>query len=170
MPSPIVDTFRDTKYVIFAVPIVVAYGVMLFFFDQFIFFAPYFTFYVPSSGVWNLVLDTLLTTLTALVLTFSIRQMLLQRGSGGASKTGVLGIVAAIVAGACPCYYLVPLLTVAGAIGGTLGAVGILLNTFQIPIKLAAMLLLVFAIYKLNKSGVCKVRVLAQSIRQNHAN
>ena len=167
MPSPVVDTFRNAKYAILAVPILVAYGVMLLFFDQFLFFAPYFTFYVPSSEAWNLILDILLTALTSLVLTVSIRQMILQRGSGGASKTGGLGIIAAIVAGACPCYYLVPLLAVAGAVGGTLGAVGILLNAFQIPIKVAAMLLLVFAVYKLNKSGVCEVRVPAQSTMQN---
>jgi hypothetical protein len=48
------------------------------------------------------------------------------------------------------------------AIGGTLGAVGILLNTFQIPIKLGATLILVMATYKLNKSGICKINPQSQ--------
>lgn len=167
MPSPLVDTLRDTKYAILAVPILVAYGVLLLFFDQFLFFAPYFTFYVPYHETGNLALDLLLTALTTLVLTVSIRQLLIQRESGIVSKTGALGIIAAVVAGACPCYYLIPLLAVAGAVGGALGAVGILLNAFKVPIKVAATLLLIFAIYKLDKSGVCKVRVPAQSVRQN---
>src|SRR5208283_4839422 len=158
MTSPILDTFKDAKYVLLGVAIMVGYGIMLLFFDQFLFFAPYFTLYVPTSAYGNLVLDVALTFLTAIVLTVSIRQILLQRQGKGASKTGLLGIVAALIAGACPCYYLVPLLAVAGAIGGTLGAVGILLNAFQIPIKLGAMLILLVATYKLNQSGVCKIR------------
>jgi hypothetical protein len=158
MPSPILDTFRDAKYALLAVPILVAYGVMLVFFDQFLFFSPYLIFYVSDSGLGNLALDLVLTVLTTLVLTVSIRQILLQRGAGGTSKTGLLGIVAALMAGACPCYYLIPLLAVAGTIGGALGAVGILLNAFQIPIKFAAVALLVFATYRVNKSGVCKIK------------
>ena len=158
MPSPILDTFKDGKYLLFGVAIVVCYGIMLLFFDQFLFFVPYFTFYVPSSSYASLFLDLALTFLTAIVLTVSIRQIILQRQGGSASKTGILGIVAALIAGACPCYYLVPLLAVAGAIGGTLGALGIFLNAFQLPIKLGAMLILVVAIYKLNKSGVCKIK------------
>ena len=158
MTSPILDTFKDAKYLLLGVAIMVGYGVMLMFFDQFLFFAPYFTLYVPSSASASLILDLALTFLTAIVLIVSIRQILLQRQGGSASKTGILGIVAALIAGACPCYYLVPLLAVAGAIGGTLGALGILLNTFQIPIKLGATLILVIATYKLNKSGVCKIK------------
>ena len=158
MTSPIVDTFKDAKYALLSVVIVLGYGTMLLFFDSFLFFAPYFTFYVSASAYASLLLDLLLTFLTAIVLTVSIRQISLQRQGGSASKTGMLGILAAMLAGACPCYYLVPLLAVAGTIGGALGAVGILLNAFQIPIKLGAMLILVVATYKLNKSGVCKIK------------
>ena len=161
LASPILDTFKDAEYLLLGIAIMVSYGVVLLFFDQFLFFAPYFTLYVPSIAYLNLVFDLALTFLTAIVLTVSIRQILLQRQSGSASKTGILGIVAALIAGACPCYYLVPLLAVAGAIGGTLGALGILLNTFQIPIKLAATLILVVATYKLNKSGICKIKQLS---------
>ena len=165
MRSPILDAFKDVRYVALGGAIMFGYGVMLLFFDQFLFFAPYFTLYVPVSAITSLILDLVLTFLTAIVLTVSIRQILLQRQSGGASKTGILGVVAALLAGACPCYYLVPLLAVAGTIGGALGAVGILLNAFQIPIKLGAGLILAFATYKLNKSGVCKVRLPPQHVQ-----
>ena len=166
MSSPLLDTFKDATYVLLGVAVMVGYGIMLLFFDQFLFFSPYFTFYVPASAYADLLLDLLLTFLTAIVLTVSIRQISLQRQGGSASKTGMLGIIAALLAGACPCYYLVPLLAVAGTIGGALGAVGILLNAFQIPIKLGAMLILGVAMYKLNKSGVCKIRPLSQSVSQ----
>jgi len=157
MTSPTVDTFKDLRYGLLAALIFAMYGVMLLFFDQFLFFAPYFIFYVGPSGIGSFVLDVILTFLTTLVLTVSIRQLLLQRRVGGPTKTGALGVVAALLAGACPCYYLIPLLAVAGTLGGVLGAVGILLNAFQIPIKLAATLILVLAAYKLNKSGICKI-------------
>ena len=157
MTSPIVDTFRDVKYTLLAAPILFAYGIMLLFFDQFLFFTPYFVFYVPSSAIVNFVLDLVLTILTPLVLTVSIRQLLLQRGGSSGSRMGAIGIVAALFAGACPCYYLIPLLAIAGTVGGVLGGVGIILNAFQIPIKIAAALILMFSTYKLNKSGVCKM-------------
>jgi hypothetical protein len=57
-------------------------------------------------------------------------------------------------------------LAVAGTIGGALGAVGILLNAFQIPIKLGALLILAVATYKLNKSGLCKIRPPLQNVLQ----
>ena len=167
MVSPIFDTFKDAKYVVLAIPILVGYGLMLLFFDQFLFFTPFFTFYVPPSGIVNLVFDLILTALTTTVLTVSVRQILLQRVAGGASKAGALGIIAAIAAGACPCYYLIPLLAVAGTVGGAMGAVGILLNTFQLPIKATATLILVFATYKLDKSGVCEIRPANRSIIRN---
>ncbi len=165
MSSPILDTFKDAKYVLLSVVIMVGYGITLLSFDSFLFFAPYFTFYLPASAYANLLLDLLLTFLTAIMLTVSIRQISLQRQSGSASKTGVLGLgtIAAVLAGACPCY-LVPLLAVAGGIGGALLAVGIMLNALQIPIKLGAMLILVVAAYKLNKSGVCRIRPRPQSV------
>ncbi len=166
MASPILDTFKDARYVLLSVMIMVGYGTMLLFFDSFLFFAPYFTFYVSTSAYASLLLDLLLTILTAIVLSVSIRQISLQSQGGSGSKTGMLGIFAALLAGACPCYYLVPLLALAGTVGGALGAVGILLNVFQIPIKLGAMLILVVATYKLNKSGVCKIRPLSHSVLQ----
>ena len=151
------DTFKDEKYHLLAVMIMAVYGFMLLFFDSFLFLSPYFTLYIPLSKASNFVLDLILTALTAVVLTASVRQLLLQRGSRGVSGAGMLGIIAALLAGACPCYYLIPLLAVAGTVGGTLGAVGIALNNFQIPIKLVATLILLIATYKLNKSGICKL-------------
>jgi len=162
MVSPILDTFRDAKYVMLAISILVGYGLMLLFLDQFLFFTPFFTFYVPTSAVVGLVLDLILTALITIVLTVSARQILLQRAAGGACKTGALGIIAAVAAAACPCYYLIPLLAVAGTVGGAVGAVGILLNIFQVPIKVVATLILIFATYKLDRSGLCRIRPIRE--------
>lgn len=67
-------------------------------------------------------------------------------------KIGIAGIVAAFLAGACPCYYLVPLLAVAGGVGGALGTVGILFYAYQLPVKLASVVLLIFVSFSLERS------------------
>ncbi len=170
MNYPILDAFTDARYILFGLAITVGYGIMLLFFDQFLFFSPYFTLYVPSSAYANFLFDLLLTFLTAIVITVSMRQISFRGQSANASKTGTLGIVVALLAGACPCYYLVPLLAVAGTIGSALGAVGILLNAYQIPIKLGAILILAVAAYKLNKSGICRDSPPAQRVSQKHLN
>ena len=156
MASAVLDTFRESKYILIAGTVAVLYGTLLFFLDQFVFFTPYLTFYIPSDEVPNFVLDLFLTFLTAVVLTVSVRQIQLQR-HGGNTKVGFAGIAASLLAGACPCYYLIPLLAIAGTVGSTLGAVGIFLNTLQVPIKAGSVLILLVATYKLDKSGICKI-------------
>jgi len=73
--------------------------------------------------------------------------------------TGLAGMLAAVVAGACPCYYLVPLLALAGGAGGVLGALGIFLYNFQIPIKLLSLALLGLVLFTLERSLVAYCRI-----------
>ena len=68
-------------------------------------------------------------------------------------------MLAAVVAGACPCYYLVPLLALAGGAGGVLGALGIFLYNLQIPIKLLSLALLGFVLLMLERSLVAYCRI-----------
>ncbi len=64
------------------------------------------------------------------------------RKGGSQARGGVAGILIALVAGACPCYYLLPLLAVAGGAGGALGVLGIYMNAYQLPIKILSLGLL----------------------------
>jgi hypothetical protein len=75
-------------------------------------------------------------------------------------KAGLGGIIIAIVAGACPCYYLVPLLAVAGGAGGALAAIGILFEVYQLPIKLVSLALLGTVAFSLERSlrAMCRIR------------
>jgi hypothetical protein len=129
------------------------------FIDQFLFVAPYVVFYVPVTGFSLLVLDVLLSLLTGIVLVVSLQQVRSAR-SMGTTYTGVLGIVAALIAGACPCYYLVPLLTIAAGVGSALEAIGILLNAYQLEVKTASVVLLLLVSWGLEKSArmTCRVK------------
>ena len=120
--------------------------------DQFLFVAPYLVFYVPQTALAILVLDISLSILTGVVLVVSVRQVSSGR-SKGTTSTGILGIFAALIAGACPCYYLGPLLTIAAGVGGALGAIGILMNAYQFEVKTASVVLLLIVSWALEKNA-----------------
>ncbi len=108
---------------------------------------------MTADTVPYLALDLAVSLLSGVVIVLSIYQLRNTpfRKSAG-SGIGLAGIVAALVAGACPCYYLVPLLVVAGGAGGVLGAVGIFFYSIQIPIKLASLALLAVTTLVLERS------------------
>jgi hypothetical protein len=139
--------------------VAVSYGLLLMFIDQFLFIAPYFVFYVPLTGLAILALDMSLSILTGVVLVVSLRQVRSRR-SKGTAYTGILGIVAALIAGACPCYYLVPVLAIAGGVGGALGAFGILLNAYELEVKTASVVLLLIVSWGLERNArmTCRLK------------
>jgi len=139
--------------------VAVSCGLLLMFVDQFLFIVPYLVFYVPLTGIAILALDTLLSILTGIVLVASLQQVRTAR-SRGTAYTGILAIVAALFAGACPCYYLAPLLTVAAGVGGALGAIGILLNAYQLEVKTVSVVLLLTVSWALEKNArtACRLK------------
>lgn len=117
-----------------------AYGALLLNLDQLLFVAPYVVISVPAESVGIFLLDVILSIITVLVLSASVRQTVLgRRQPTTATSSAPLGIITTLVAGACPCNYLVPLLTVAGGLGGALGAFGTVMNDFEIPLKIGSL-------------------------------
>lgn len=139
--------------------VAVFYGLLLVSVDQFLFFSPYLIFYVPLAGFALLTLDVSLSILTGIVLVVSLRQVRSARSSGTA-YTGIFGIVAALIAGACPCYYLAPLLAVAAGLGGALGAVGIIMNAYEFEVKTASVALLLIVSWALERNArmTCRLK------------
>ena len=126
--------------------LLVAVGLSLLFTysDEFLFFVPYLTLFVPPERMPYVILDLAISAFSGIVIFASLFQLSHFAVSASKyTKTGFAGIVAALIAGACPCYYLVPLLVFAGGAGGFLAVLGIVLYTYQIPIKLASLTLLV---------------------------
>lgn len=158
MSLQIFQTLKSPSLLVAAILVAVSYGLLLMFVDQFLFVAPYLVFYVPPTGFGILTLDMLLSTLTGIVLVVSLRQVWSGRSKGSAS-TGILGIVAALIAGACPCYYLVPLLAIVGGVGGVLGAIGILLKAYQLEVKTGSVGLLLIVSWALERSARMSCRL-----------
>lgn len=112
--------------------------------DEFLFFVPYLTLFVPPDRVHFVVLDALISISSGLVILASLFQLAhFPKSTSKYTKTGFAGMIAALIAGACPCYYLVPLLAFTGGAGGFLAVLGVAFYTYQIPIKLASLTLLV---------------------------
>lgn len=157
-----IQTLKSPVYGALSLIVGSLFGLTLLYFDEFVFFSPYLAFHLPLEKFGNFSLDLTLALFTAMVMAISLYQIRLVRVQEESSrgKIGLTGVFAALVAGACPCYYLVPLLSVAGGIGGVLGGVGIAFYSMQLPIKLASLGLLGFVTFSLERSlrASCDIR------------
>jgi hypothetical protein len=161
MASQISYVLSRPYYLLTTVIISIAYGVLLLQSNHFLFFAPYFVVFVPSEAVQTFLLDITLSIVTSIVLSLSIHQIILRRSMPSKSvRTGVLGIAAGLLAGACPCNYLVPVLTLASGVGGALGALGTVLNEYEFPMKLGSLAILIATVIILERTSkaTCRVR------------
>ena len=149
--------FRNPVYVMLTMAIMIGYCVMLLFLDQFLFIQPYFVAYMPANGFGLLSIDLVLSVLTGFVAAVSIHEIKSNANrAGGAMRAGLIGVLAAAFAGACPCYYLVPILAAAGGFGGFLGLTGIFFSVYEIPIKIVSIIILLAAGYGLEKAARTK--------------
>jgi len=133
---------------------------LLVYFNGFLFLFPYYVVYVPAEEILSLGLDITTSIISGVVIVASVYGIKTVGTGGEQAKGGMAGIILAFVAGACPCYYLVPLLAVAGGAGGVLGVLGVYLDAYQIPIKLLSLLLLGGVAFSLERSlrASCIVR------------
>jgi hypothetical protein len=135
---------------------------MFLYFDGFYFVSPYLVAYIDSSRFSVLLLDVTISAFSGIVLTLSAYEISsLQVRTAGYRHTGLVGVVVAFLAGACPCYYLVPLLAVAGGAGGALATLGILFYSYQAPIKFSSLGLLLLTAFVQERTlrAACKVPV-----------
>jgi hypothetical protein len=168
VPLQVFQVLRKPGYGLAAGAIALLFGVMLAYFSEFLFFFPYVVFYVPPEELVTFGLDFSISILSGVVITASIYGIRNLRKGGSQAKGGVAGIIVALVAGACPCYYLVPLLAVAGGAGGVLGVLGIYMNAYQLPIKLLSLALLGSVAFSLERSLRASCEIRAGPGRHNH--
>lgn len=164
----IVTVLRRPPFALATLAVGSLLGATFLYFDEFYFISPYFAVYIDPSRLPVLLLDIAISVLSGLVLTLSIYEIREYPDlKGSYRKTGVAGILGALVAGACPCYYLIPLLAALGGAGGLLGALGLLFFNYQIPIKLGSLGLLVFTSYTLERglTAACAIRPPVGNLR-----
>ncbi len=166
MAIQIVAVLRRPRYALPSLAAATVISLVFLYLDEFYFVSPYFVVYIDPSRLPVLLLDMAISVLSGTVVVVSIYEIrAFPDLKGSYRKTGVAGVLSALVAGACPCYYLVPLLAVLGGAGGILGTLGILLYNYQLPIKLGSIGLLAFTIFTLERGlrAACAVPVRVSS-------
>ncbi len=168
MAMQISSVLRRPGYALPGLAVAIAASLVFLYLDEFYFVSPYPVVYIDPSRVSVFTLDIAVSALSGIVLavsSYEIRTFPDLKGSY--RKTGMAGVAAAFLAGACPCYYLIPLLATLGGVGGVLGTAGIFLYYYQIPIKLGSLALLAFTIFTLERGlrAACSLPELALSAK-----
>lgn len=125
--------------------------------SEFVFFEPYFIFYVPDDRIVGFVLIVAVSVLSGLVIPMNVYLLRVIRNAkkvGG----GFLGSLVGASAGACSCGPVgFSIISTFGIIGGTTTA---FLTTYEIPLRVMSLGILGYAYYSTTKSlnDNCKIR------------
>ncbi|KAF6242685.1 hypothetical protein C6988_05690 [Nitrosopumilus sp. b1] len=124
---------------------------------EFIFFEPYFLFYVPEYQVVSFLSIIVISALTALVLSMAIYRIRFLHASTKKLRTGILGSVIGAGAGACCGGIGIALISIFGVVGGVTTTV---LTNFEIPLRILSIGILVFTYFMLVRdlNRECKVK------------
>ena len=124
---------------------------------EYLFFEPYFLFYVAEYEILNFLSIVVICALTGLVLSMSIYRIRFLQASTKKLRTGVLGSIIGAGAGACCGGIGIALISIFGAVGGVATS---FLTNFEIPLRVISITILVFTylmiVKDLNKE--CKVK------------
>ena len=150
--------FSDYRYIILASAIFVGMLIPLSIISEFIFLEPYLISHVPSGGELSFSLIVILSALAGLVLAMNVYRINAFRNSpkkkmGG----GIIGSLVGAAAGACSCGPIgFAVISTFGAVGGVATA---FLSNYEIPIRIAAIAILVFTYYTTTRSLAVECKI-----------
>lgn len=125
--------------------------------SEFIFFSPDFVFYVPMSYATSFILIVAVSALSGIAISLSIYRIKMMRIGARKSSSGFLGSIIGASAGACSCGSIgFAIISAFGAVGGTATA---FLTNYEIPIRLASIVILLYTYY-ISVKGItaqCKI-------------
>lgn len=157
MASTIKLVFSNYVYVWIACAVFVVLFMVISALSEFVFFEPYFIFYVPDDRIVGFVLIVAVSVLSGLVIPMNVYLLRVIRNAkkvGG----GFLGSLVGASAGACSCGPVgFSIISTFGTIGGTTTA---FLTTYEIPLRVMSLGILGYAYYSTTKSlnDNCKIR------------
>lgn len=138
------------RYIAMAVAVTGAMLLGLLLLSEFLFLEPYVIGHIPPGTEVGFALILAISILSGLVIPMNVYRMVLLRGGGAKIGGGVLGSLVGAAAGACSCGPL------GFAVISTFGSAGSVaasfLTNYEIPIRAAALAVLVVAVYTTHRS------------------
>ncbi|HET8720162.1 MAG TPA: hypothetical protein VFM64_04115 [Candidatus Nitrosotenuis sp.] len=123
--------------------------------SEYLFFSPYFVFYVPLDRLLGFSLILAVSALASVVIPMNVYQVRLLRSANGAG-VGLFGSIVGASAGACGCGPIgFSIISAFGTVGGMTTA---FLSTYEIPLRIASVGFLAFVYYTTTRSlGKCDI-------------
>ena len=150
--------FSKKSYIGIAIAVSAIFFIVFNVLDEYLFFSPLLVFHVPTDAYPNFALSTAIIALVGIVISMNVYMFRTVGVKLKESGTWLSGSFVATVSGACGCS------SVGFAMISTFGGVGILassfLTTFQIPLKIASLAVLVFAYYSVRKNMIKSCAVM----------
>lgn len=141
--------FSNYGYIGLAGAVFTAMFMVLSTLSEFVFFEPYFIFYIPDDRILSFALVIGVSTMSSLVIPMNVYLVRLvqkvKRASGG-----VVGSIIGASAGACSCGPVgFSIISTFGTIGGTATA---FLTTYEVPLRILSLGILGLAYYQTTRS------------------
>lgn len=149
--------FSNYGYVVLAVAVFAVMFFLLSTLSEYVFFEPYFVFYVPGDRVPGFTLILVVSVLSAVVIPMNVYRVKISQRVRKVSG-GFLGSLVGAAAGACSCGPVgFAIISTFGAAGGIATA---FLTSYEIPLRIISIGILGFVYYTTSKSisSECKVR------------
>ena len=109
--------------------------------SEFIFFEPYFVTHIPSGSELGFILITILSGLSALVISMNLFRIINLKNSKQKMSGSIFGTVIGSAAGACSCGPIgFAVISTFGSVGATATA---FLTNYEIPIRVIAIAILI---------------------------
>lgn len=150
--------FSNYFYVVLAITLFIFLLFGLLILSEYIFLEPYVIGHVPQGTEFGFALIVILSALSALVIPMNIYRINILKKSKTKMSSSVFGSFVGSVAGACSCG---PIGFAAVSTFGSVGATAFaFLTNFEIPIRVGAIMLLVFTYYTTVKSIKIECKII----------
>lgn len=150
MASSIGLVFSNYSYVSLAVAIFVGLLMFLSSLSEYVFFTPFFVFYVPYDRLIGFILILTVSFLSCLVIPMNVYRIKTLQNKPKRIGGGFVGSIIGASAGACSCGPVgFAIISTFGTIGGVATS---LLTTYEIPLRILSTVILLYVYYTTTRS------------------
>ena len=142
--------FLKKVYIGIATAVSATFFVVFSIFDEYLFFSPLITFYIPPDAYANFALSTAITLVLGLVISMNVYAFRSIRVKFKENGTWLSGSLIATATSACGCTSLG--FTIISSFGGAGVLASSFLTNYQIPLKIVSLGVLIYAYYSVRKN------------------